>query len=107
MPEDERHFTLHELGPCCSCGKYGESVRNIVMLHEIGPTPDRGWGCFACGLGPQGAVAVQCDYCLLSHAPIIYVCAGDDSLGRVRLDSLPHTPFNHDMRNHPGERQDE
>ncbi len=57
-----------DLGPCCACGKSGPDVRNIMMLHVRAPVPGTGWGCFACKLPLNGAVAVLCDICLLTHA---------------------------------------
>ena len=92
-----------DLGPCCACRQRGPTVRNIVMLTFRAPLPGRGWGCFQCGLPSDGAIAVLCDRCLESSAPILDACAGyPASGGRVPRESLD-IPFDHDMRFHEDE----
>ena len=51
------------LGPCCGCERDTGLARNIVMLPFRNKMPGHGWGCFVCGLAPDGAVAVLCDEC--------------------------------------------
>lgn len=92
---------IPELGPCCACGKIGSGVRNIIMLHYRAPVPGTGWGCITCGLNANGAVAVLCDDCLLTHAEIKAVCHGYPGAGqRVAIKSLTE-PFGHDLSKHP------
>jgi len=60
-------------------------------------------GCLQCGLPNDGAIAVVCDRCLETNAPIFDVCYGYPSGGgRVARETLTE-PFEHDMRMHPGE----
>lgn len=90
-----------DLGPCCACGKEGPDVRNILCLHQKGPTPGKGWGCFTCGLPPDGAVAVLCDDCLANAAvEIRFVCLGWPREGRIPIEDLPFEPFDHNMAYH-------
>jgi hypothetical protein len=92
-----------DLGPCCACRQPGPTVRNIMMLAFRAPVPGKGWGCFQCGLPQDGAVAVVCDACMESDAPILDVCHGyASSSGRVARETC-NEPFEHDMTRHPGE----
>ncbi len=92
-----------KLGPCCACGENLQDVRNVVMLHHRAPVPFTGWGCVVCDLPADGAVAVLCDRCLLTHAEIKDACHGYASEGRrVSLKSLTE-PFDHDRSKHLGE----
>jgi hypothetical protein len=54
--------TEPDLGPCCVCGGFRD-VCNIVLLAKKSPIPGHGWGCFQCGLPPDGATAVLCHEC--------------------------------------------
>lgn len=50
----------------------------------------------------NGAVAVLCDACLLTHAEPKFVCrAGAAEPGRVPIEELPSEPFGHDLTKHP------
>lgn len=94
-----------DLGPCCNCGNIS---KNVVMLARRGPVPGRGWGCAVCGLPPDGAVAVLCDYCceqFLDHdEPLKMVCYGYASEGiRVPFGALPPGEFEHDNEKHEDE----
>lgn len=61
------------------------------------------WGCFQCGLPSDGAVAVVCDACLESGAPILDVCHGYPKENmRTARESLTE-PFDHDEVAHEGE----
>jgi hypothetical protein len=52
---------LPMLGPCCACERVGPRVRNWIMLHKRAVIAGHGWGCFVCGLPPDGASYVLCD----------------------------------------------
>src|SRR6476659_4409564 len=92
---------LPDLGPCCGCERT-DGVKNVVMLHQRGVMPGRGWGCFVCGLPADGAVAVLCDACL-GRAPK-FACRGYPAEdGRVPVSDLPPGDFDHDARFHEGE----
>lgn len=98
FPEEE----AESLGPCCACGKTGPDVRNILMLDRLCPTPDRGWGCVACGLPMDYASAVLCDGCLESKAEIKFVCTGyPASDGRTPIADAPEVKVKHDPLYHP------
>ena len=60
-----------DLGMCCACRLAGPTVRNIMMIPFRAPVPGKGWGCLVCRLPSDGAVAVVCDACLESGAPIV------------------------------------
>src|ERR1051325_2230438 len=98
--ERRRRHDMPSLGPCCVCEKVGPSVRNVVTIGRRSPTPGRGWGCFACGLPPHGAIAVVCDTCLGKPGQEIalrFVCIGYPGDGeRLRYEELDPTPFEHD-----------
>lgn len=88
------------LGPCCGCG-CEKGVRNVMCLPERAPEPIGGWGCITCGLPSEGAIAVLCDECLASGAPIHYVCAGYPSEGRrLARDVYRGAPFGHNAARH-------
>jgi hypothetical protein len=93
------------LGPCCVCGGT-ERVRNIISLHQLSPTPGKGWGCVQCGVPADGAIAVTCDSCgpnsLGDKLPELkFACAGYPGTdGRVPIDSLQGV-FDHDYSKHP------
>jgi hypothetical protein len=92
-----------DLGGCCACRNAGPTVRNIVMLPFRAPVSGKGWGCVVCHLPSDGAVAVLCDACLESGAPIRDVCAGYPAENmRMARESLKEA-FDHDMRFHEGE----
>jgi hypothetical protein len=92
-----------DLGQCCAC-RGTENVRNIVCLPVRSLTPSYGWGCVVCGLPSDGAVAVVCDACLESGAPILDVCFGYPKENvRTARTSLTE-PFDHDPAAHEDER---
>ena len=87
------------LGLCCVCERADDGVRNVLMLPQRSPMPDRGWGCFQCGAS-GGAVAVVHDACL--DQPLRFACRGfpcED--GRIRIDELGEGGVEHDLRRHP------
>lgn len=95
-----------KLGACCICGSH-DDVTNIIMLNRRGIIPGRGWGCLACGLPSDGAVAVLCDRCLphwqADHDVLTHCCRGwPGSDGRVPIAELPDGDFDHDMSKHYG-----
>lgn len=92
------------MGTCCTCGKDGPDVRNVMMLHFRAPVPATGWGCVVCGLPPDGAVAVLCDGCLDrvsdGEGKIVFACAGYAGENRrVKVDTLTEK-FDHDLSKH-------
>lgn len=50
-------------GICCACGEERSMVRTGIMLNVKSPVAGCGWGCLACGLSTDGAVAILCDDC--------------------------------------------
>lgn len=98
-----------DLGPCCICRGTGEDVRNVIMLKKKAPIPGKGWGCLQCGLPMDGAAAVLCDFCLMTYRArgeeiLKYVCRGyPASDGRVAIQTLSTTEFDHDLTKHPDE----
>jgi hypothetical protein len=93
-----------DLGPCCVCEKTGPDVRNIIMLDLESPTPGRGWGCFACGLPLNGAIAVVCDACLErlgQDLELKFACRGYPGKdGRIPIGELTQE-FHHNVLKHP------
>jgi hypothetical protein len=90
-----------DLGPCCACSKTGPDVRNILMLQKKCPTPGKGWGCFQCGLPPDGAIAVLCDTCLETHATLRFACRGFPATdGRIPIGELTGK-HKHNLASHP------
>lgn len=81
-------------GPCCACRRHDVPVPNMVMLPWRAPIPGTGWGCVTCQLPPDGAVAVLCDACLESHAPIRDCCLGY-AMTWERSPCDPSFPFIH------------
>jgi len=92
-----------DLGTCCACRKSGPTVRNIMCLPVRSPTPGFGWGCFVCGLPSNGAVAVVCDSCLESGAPLLDVCHGypKENMRTARESCIE--AFDHDLSRHEDE----
>jgi hypothetical protein len=93
-------------GPCCACGRTGDSVRNLMMLDFTAPQPGTGWGCFQCGLPMDGATAVICDDCLEAEADILFVIDGQPLEGkRLPMEEARGRaggrPFNHNLNMHP------
>ena len=96
------------LGKCCYCEQTGESVRNVITLDKKLPVKSTGgWGCFVCGLPPEGAVAVVCDDCLdkfvENQIALKYACVGDPGENqRIAVEELTET-FEHDPSKHKDE----
>jgi hypothetical protein len=91
-----------DLGPCCACGQSGHTVRNIIMLDRLCPTPGRGWGCLQCGLPLDYAIAVLCDVCLESKAEIKFVCTGYPAEGgRTPIEQAPEAKVKHNPLYYP------
>jgi len=107
MFDDDLDDDPPDLGECCACGVVGPAVRNILMLDTVAPTPGKGWGCFACSLPQNGALAVVCDTCLDADAPLRHICLGWPGVdGRIARDRAPTTPFTHNRAYHPEEYPD-
>lgn len=100
MEDDDDELNL---GACCACGQIKPDVRNVMMLDYRAPVPGTGWGCIVCGLPTDGAVAVLCDECLLTHAEIKFVYSGKNN--RVSISNLKDE-FHHDRSKHPELRAD-
>lgn len=101
------------LGSCCICERIDPTVRTIITLPKRSPSPGKGWGCLACGLPTDGALAVICDVCagpvdevgcnLDSTVPerLRFACRGYPGAdGRVPIGELDPTPFVHDLSFH-------
>ena len=89
-----------ELGTCCGCGTT-ENVHSVIALNKRSPYGG-GWGCFQCGLPAEGAIAVMCDECIATEAPIREVVAGMVSQGqRVPYGAIDEwEDFQHDLKLH-------
>jgi hypothetical protein len=107
--EPEEDDALEEVtlpGPCCACGREGLLLRNIMMLHVRAPIDGTGWGCVACSLESNGAVAAVCDACVEAQAEVRWACLGYPAGGeRVPVEQLTE-PWEHDMALHPEEEGD-
>lgn len=78
-----------DLGPCCACPAVGPAVRNVLMLSQKAPMAGRGWACLLCNLPADGAIAVVCDACLETTAPLTQACRGyPGEDGRVPIGDL-------------------
>lgn len=92
-------FNFHS---CCACGATGPSVRNILMLDRLCPTPGKGWGCLTCGLPMNGALVILCDACLEAGADPKFVCTGwATEPERTPIVDLSPDPFGHVLHRHP------
>ncbi len=97
---------IPDLGPCCIC-ETTQGVANIFLLPRRAAIPGHGWGCFVCGLGPDGASAVLCDSCVplyqANHGALRFACRGYPAIeGRIAVSEL-QAPFDHDPSKHPEE----
>lgn len=81
-------------GICCACGE-NKQLRNIVTLKKKARVPGHGWGCVACHLPNDGAIAAICDDCVESKAEIRYACNGALLSGLRVPVSLLTEPFDH------------
>lgn len=97
-----------KVGPCCICEKT-KNVRNVIILPHPNDIPGHGWGCLACGLKNDGAIAVVCDACFNKYAKHLeknlkFYCPGYPlSEGRKPIAQLSKEPFNHNMQYHQNE----
>jgi hypothetical protein len=92
-----------ELGPCCMCG--GPDAINIITLDRRSAIPGHGWGCYVCGLPPDGASAVVCTPCLELYQEkqdlLQFCCRGYPATeGRIPIADLPEGKFAHDEARH-------
>jgi len=96
--EEERSL---EFGTCCTCGKSGQTVRNILMLPRKAPVPGTGWGCVVCGLPSDGALSVLCDDCLGEQKEPRFAIL-DFALKQLRipLEEISKERFDHDLQKH-------
>lgn len=95
-----------QLGPCCICTGY-RKVRNVLLLDALCPIPGKGWGCLACNLAQNGAIAVVCDSCLQTYgdpvANLRFACTGFPGTdGRTPIEEL-EGHWKHDVTQHVGE----
>ena len=89
---------MANLGACCVC-QSTVGVIHVVMLPVKGSLPGCGWGCEACDLSSEGALAVLCYACVDKHP--VYACAGPlGTLGRVPVAGLL-TTHTHRATRHP------
>lgn len=88
-------------GPCCACGENKPDVRNWVLLPVKALISGRGWGCMACRLPRDGAIAILCNLCFSSGKEIVWTCASFPAdPARVPLSELMGEHI-HDLKNHP------
>ena len=96
------------MGACCACGSR-RNERSLICLPFRVPDLWRvedgtgQWGCFQCGLPPEGAVAVVCDKCMLAGRDPTTFCIGAPGKGSRAGVELLVEVFQHDMKKHPGE----
>lgn len=92
-------------GKCCACEKEDETVRNFITLDKKTPVTPGGWGCFVCGLPPEGAIAVLCDDCLdhwtSGKRELKFACLGYPGANRRIEFAELTTNFAHDLSKHP------
>ena len=97
MDSDEEE-TLY-FGSCCSCGKSGKTVRNIIMMDFESPEKESGWGwgCVICNLPARGATAVKCDACVVKQVPTKFIVIGypKDNKRMLISDVKEKIPFAH------------
>jgi hypothetical protein len=78
------------LGRCCVCEQTTE-VTKVILLNKKAPLPGRGWGCSACLLSNDGAVAVVCSWCFTGDVArrLRFACRGHPATdGRVPIGTL-------------------
>ncbi len=93
--------TLLRPPPCCACGKEIPISTNFILLPLRAPVPGTGWGCFTCGLKPDGAAAIVCDECFQKKAPIKSALLGYlHERKLIPIETLTEK-FGHDMTLHP------
>lgn len=93
-------FINIDMGPCCACGCDIDGSTRLVCLPEKAPMPGTGWGCTVCGLGPDGALAVICNTCLVNQAEIRYAIDGY-ATGKQRIErSMLHERHEHNEELH-------
>lgn len=78
------------------------------MLSKPAPVPGTGWGCVACGLPQDGAIAVVCDQCTelnrdLELKEVIMGYASGKM--RVPIHALRDVVFDHNLSFHPEVKQ--
>jgi len=86
-------------GSCCICGSE-DNVTAVVMLGVKNEVPGHGWACLACGLPPDGAMAVLCAHCVddwqSGRKQLRFACRGWPATeGRVPIEQLTE-PHEHD-----------
>ena len=77
----------------------------MIFLERRSAVPGHGWGCYTCGLPPEGKLAVLCDECqqLWAEDPeqLKIACRGYPAQdGRIAIEDLPPGSFEHDERKH-------
>jgi hypothetical protein len=79
-------------------------VRHLVFVNRRAPIPGTGWGCIACGLPNDGAVAVLCDMCFKFERigpRLRFVVKGYVSERKRALLADCIIPFEHNIYFHP------
>ena len=90
------------MGTCCACGKSDHTVVNLATIDRVAPLPGTGWSCLACGLPPNGAMAVVCNGCIVMGRDVTHAIVGQPgSFERIALTDYPYEPFDHDLDKHP------
>jgi hypothetical protein len=101
LPDEE----ALDLGSCCCCGKWDETVRNLISLEYLAPVPGTGWGCVVCGIPANGALTIICDACLARDdwaEELRFIISGYPAgKGRLPVGEMSHKHFDHDYRKHP------
>ena len=98
--------TLLRPPPCCACGKTIPIPTNFILLDLRAPVPGTGWGCFTCGLKPDGAAAIICDACLDTNATIKFALLGYlHERKLIPIENLTEK-FEHDMTMHPDQQKE-
>ena len=92
-----------DYGSCCICESQID-VRNIIQL-EYKVVSESGWGCVACGLSAEGAVAIVCDTCIEKYSDKIEESIRflmDGREWRIPVPSVEWRVFHeHDLSRHP------
>lgn len=92
-------------GPCCACGSDREKLVDAAIVPLALPEKLRGeklgWGCVACGLAEDGAMAAVCRDCASLRAPLTWaICGGITAAARIPLTEL-RTRHQHNPADHP------
>lgn len=83
---------------CCACARQSKGPHYAYLLDRKRPVRTgepapqsslQGWGCFNCGLPPDGAVAIVCDQCHRAHRPVRFaISSARHGHGRILVEAL-------------------